>query len=1228
MSGSAGSNAGDTLPGAVLERTLTAYYRGEGHGGADAIGSRALDAWLVPTSRRAFQDADVLPSDAELLSVLEANELDLLGEGYHVITLVDPFRRFVLKYVKSDQGVAPLASADTQPGRGDWSRDHGILQDGLLHPAIWQHIRAFESYGDLALPSRVYLSDDGYRRLNAAEYHALERFRSIGIVRSMGRRSLLTRVAYPGDFADAKRPDGGVVMISAVIAQPYVTTLADAMSGEIQRGNPGRVPGLLDRYAGFVRELWLHGVSHLDFSILNVGLSVHRAEESLVLFDPHMGVIELSPAGPEVRDPLAARPEEQRSLAQLLRAARDGSRWALWRIQEMAASAPDILEDHVAEAAEIVKRFHLATEQVDTGNGLFSQARFGQTWHRQPIAGINDLARAHTRQLLAHPLWGLIQCVVEQRFGNRVYQRQVPVVAMESDSVLSQFTAGLTVYQRHPLLLVVNAWGGATRLAKHWGRVFMPHELGIQDEPGIRYHFRDLLTGETYVRSGETLVRQGLVVGLDPGRLHALEVKDIVVDDLVVERALGSDLDFSGCLKRCTRRFGVVGDLHGELEAFQEVLRAIGFIDSSSQWSARDGTLVLTGDVGHGANLQEVFDYVRRLSRQAHVLGGRIVWTLGNHDLFADRDGGQGGEDSLGYRLWPAIRDAALHPSSHPGLLVTAAHFAHEKIFAHGGVLPHIAEFPGGQSGRTGARQVVRYINHVFRAALRKRERIRTGDLPHAIFQVGTSHIADPKYPGQEGYTPAGIFTADLRELDYYRFRGRIFPQVVGHTASKTGQIRYSPGSWTRREYIAIDVGRHTGAGNGGLLLTDFGWVTVTPGGPARLVEASPLLVKLARRAAREQCQQGTGELIQEQMQRAIMEYAQAARTAPGPASLRRGRLLRGLPPGQLLALDDFFRSVEQAGRCVVMTDLDDTLTAFFGSDLDDATVAAVAGYLDAGGILVFNTGAPFDWFYARLLRPLIAELAARHGCAEQLGQVPLILDGGNQVSLFDQGGYRLAWRGEGRDKGDGIDELIRLSGASGLLPPLDPGQMMCLGDSFGAGGVDRAVAGKVGLVVNVGPHAPGMPGTFVNLGGGFLRTLDMLTEAAGALRKAGHMPPAAAGQQPGDATVWTFSRKHFPAHGRVRVRVGASGYVHAGVAQPCGRWAPVYDVPLIPTPEGTFDAVLPPDVDAFTFFWTEAPRTPGHPGHWEREERGGRIFRRTSPAGRPGEASPAARQA
>jgi len=291
------------------------------------------------------------------------------------------------------------------------------------------------------------------------------------------------------------------------------------------------------------------------------------------------------------------------------------------------------------------------------------------------------------------------------------------------------------------------------------------------------------------------------------------------------------------------------------------------------------------------------------------------------------------------------------------------------------------------------------------------------------------------------------------------------------------------------------------------------------------------------------------------------------------------------------------------------MTDLDDTLTAVFGGDLDDTTVAALAGYLHAGGILVFNTGAPFDWFYARLLRPLIAGLVAGHGSAGCLAQAWLILAGGNQISAFEHGGYRLIWQGEGRDKADGVAELIRLSRACDLVPRLDPQEMVYLGDSFGPGGIDRPVAGKVGLVVNVGPPAPGLPGTFVNLGGGFRRAVSVFTVAAGALRASGRAPSPAATEQTGDATVWTFGHQAFPGHGRVRVRVGASGYAHAGVTQPDGRWDPLYDVPLIPTPQGAFEAVLPPDVDAFTFFWTEAPATPGHPGHWEREEQGGRIF-------------------
>jgi len=73
---------------------------------------------------------------------------------------------------------------------------------------------------------------------------------------------------------------------------------------------------------------------------------------------------------------------------------------------------------------------------------------------------------------------------------------------------------------------------------------------------------------------------------------------------------------------------------------------------------------------------------------------------------------------------------------------------------------------------------------------------------------------------------------------------------------------------------------------------------------------------------------------------------------------------------------------------------------------------------------------------------------------------------------------------------------------------------------------------------------------------------------------------------------------------------VGASGYVHAGRARADGTWDPVYNVPLTPVMGGGYEAILPFGVDRFTFFWTEAPRVPGHPGHWERGPNGANVFK------------------
>jgi hypothetical protein len=272
--------------------------------------------------------------------------------------------------------------------------------------------------------------------------------------------------------------------------------------------------------------------------------------------------------------------------------------------------------------------------------------------------------------LVRHPVAALIRSMLEPVTPDTLYNRTLPVLGMHGDHPLTQFRAALKVYEDRPLILIANVSDDTSTLRKQWGRVRLSAELDVQDDSAIHYHLRDLFTGEVYVCRGSDLAQHGFVVGLVSQRLHVLQMEDVRVVDMAVERSLAAHRDISAFLKDCTKRVGVVGDVHGELEALKEILHALGFIDSLGHWFARDGTLVLTGDVGHGRHLQEVFDFIHHLATQAHRLGGRIVWTLGNHDLYVDREGGQGGEESLGYRLWPTIREAALHPERHPGLTV------------------------------------------------------------------------------------------------------------------------------------------------------------------------------------------------------------------------------------------------------------------------------------------------------------------------------------------------------------------------------------------------------------------------------------------------------------------------------------------------------------------------------------------------------------------------------
>jgi len=1189
----------------ILERALTAYHRDERHGGAEWVGERLLDAELVPIAREAFRDADDLPSDGEVLSAI-AEPMQLFGEGYHVMALAEPRHRFVVKYAKHRGPVPPLA-APAPGSRHEWQHEHGVRADGSLHPAIWQHIRAFEAYGPLAVPSRVYLADSALPMLCDDERRLLERFGAIGIVRSLGPTPRPICISYPDDFPDEKRAPEGLA-VSVVIVQPLVTPLAAAIERALQTGDVAAARDLEARYDEFTQELWHCGVSHLDFSILNIGIVGSGASERLQIFDPHLGVIDDAPGGREVRDPMSVHPSRERSLESILRSSRDGSRWALWRVQQDVSASDDAPPKAPAAAATLVRDFHVRSEGIEEGRGSFGVERFDRTWRQRRTHIINTVMHAQFWALIRHPLGDLIRSVLDPAAPEGVYDRSVAVMGMQPDSPLPQFRAGLRVYGDRPLLVVANIAEQASTLVKHWGRLRLPEELDVQDDPAIHYHLRDLFTGEMYVRPGDDLARRGFVVGLAPHELHLLEVEDSSVEDMAAERILAAHRDVSEFLGTCTKRVGVVGDIHGELQALKDIIGALGFIDAFDHWSARDGTLVLTGDIGHGRHLQEVFDFIHRLAAQAHRVGGRIVWTLGNHDLYLDREGGQGGEESLGYRLWPSIRESALHPERHPGLIVQAAYFEHDKLFVHGGILPNIVELARRERGAGDAESVATYVNDVLRRTLVDRERISARDLPHEIFHVGTSHARERRMPDEIGYEPAGVFTPDLREVDHYRYHADLLPQVVGHTASRRGEIRYSPGSWLRRAYIAIDVGRQHGTGNGGLLLTDFGWVAVTPGGPARFVEVAPLFVELARQAenaAAHPRHDGAG------VKQMLSAYFEVARGKPRTLDDTQRALFADLSPAQVVTIEHFLGRVRQTGQSLAVTDLDEMLTAFSGNGPEEDSIQMLAEYLRVGGALVFRADSAFDWFYVRLLRPLIVELGPR---SPLLSNVVVMVSGGDAIFAFEDGAFRRIAKGVNRDGSGGLDVLgaeseERLEG----MPVLDPANTVYIGDSTALGGIDPALAGKVGFVIDVGDAMPETAGEpLMGLHRSYRRTVDTIVTTTAAMRKSGRTAPTPGPPEPevGETVLWTFEQPRFPPSRRVRVRVGGSGFVHAGIEGASGRWSRVYNVPLVPLPAGGYDALLPAGVNVFTFFWTEAPWAHGRPGHWERGTGGTTVFR------------------
>ncbi len=146
-------------------------------------------------------------------------------------------------------------------------------------------------------------------------------------------------------------------------------------------------------------------------------------------------------------------------------------------------------------------------------------------------------------------------------------------------------------------------------------------------------------------------------------------------------------------------RILTVSDIHGEYDALVDLLKNAGVIDKRLHWSWDEGHLVVLGDVfDRGARVTECLWLIHRLEREARSSGGRVHFTLGNHEKMALR--GDLRYVNMKYMLGIADRtdipyDDLFGPHTELGRWLRTKHTAlrlNDILFVHGGFSPEVVE--------------------------------------------------------------------------------------------------------------------------------------------------------------------------------------------------------------------------------------------------------------------------------------------------------------------------------------------------------------------------------------------------------------------------------------------------------------------------------------------------------------------------------------------------------
>jgi len=292
-------------------------------------------------------------------------------------------------------------------------------------------------------------------------------------------------------------------------------------------------------------------------------------------------------------------------------------------------------------------------------------------------------------------------------------------------------------------------------------------------------------------------------------------------------------------------------------------------------------------------------------------------------------------------------------------------------------------------------------------------------------------------------------------------------------------------------------------------------------------------------------------------------------------------------------------RGLHQQGKLPLLSmDLDDTFLPF-GQVITETELDDLLAYLDAGGMLTFNTLASKEWFYLRVIDRLV-NACSRKNCAHLLGRLHWIVSGGCEIFVYDlpSQSYRRMHSTTQSTKAEGLLHLL------GNLDP-DVRLLALYGDRFEDPANDGNALGiqEIPLVVNVGAD---QPVTASSTGQRFLnavekgpaatrRHLALLTATLRDLSPRVSRPGSC--PEPAPRPPWRFETGSPGEKPRV-VEVQGPGFLWAWTDHNLsylGALVHQLDHPV-------YTAHLPSDVAAFTFFWTGGPDTATgqSPGHWE----------------------------